>query len=103
MGQERRVLRIGGPVQRVNVGALGLWREDRAGARFYAEAQHSELAGLVGLAAGWQVNTLGHHGPQFTLSLGPVYARSATVLGQGTDFELGVILKYPWTIWLGSQ
>lgn len=87
----------------LNLGLLGLWRMDGAGARLYAEAQHSELAGLVGLAAGWQANTLGYHGPQFTLSLGPLYARSATSLKQGTDVELGVIFKYPWTIWLGSR
>jgi len=87
----------------INVGVLGLWREDRSGARFYAEAQHSELAGLVGLAAGWQATTLGHHGPQLTLSLGPLYVRSATSLEQGTDFELGAIFKYPWTVWLGSR
>ncbi|MCS6899939.1 MAG: hypothetical protein RMJ98_09795 [Myxococcales bacterium] len=87
----------------MNLGALALWRKDKVGARFYGEVQHSELGGFLGFAAGWQVNTLGQHDPQITLSLGPMYARSSTDLGHGTDVEIGAVLKYPWTIWLGSR
>lgn len=87
----------------LNVGALRVLRDDASRFRFYTEAQYSPFHGLLGLSGGWLVDSDGGKGPQLTLNLGPLYARSSTRLGDGTHFEMGAIFKIPIHFWVSSR
>lgn len=87
----------------LNVGALRVLRDDRSRFRFYTEAQYSPFHGILGVSGGLLVDSDGGKGPQFTLNLGPLYARASTRLGDGTDFEMGAIFKIPIHFWVSSR
>ena len=68
----------------------------------YAELQWAE-DGMVGFAGGVAVDTRsGRRGPQFTGFVGPLYLRSTTLLSDGTDLEIGIMVKLP-AVWVWSR
>lgn len=69
--------------------------------RLYGELQYSEE--LTYLALGWAYSPLlERSGPQVTVGWTMFYARSSTMLGYGTDFTGGIVIKIP-TVWTWSK
>jgi len=42
-------------------------------------------------------------GPQATLTVGPFYARSTTILSAGTAVEVGIVFKLPVVVYQRSR
>ncbi len=80
------------PLNGINLGATLLSSHAPLERQLYAEIQHTNR--LVGAAVGWTWNPVTNaHGPQATLSYGPIYARGGWLPGQAGTLEFGLALK----------
>lgn len=69
----------------------------------YAELQVSNSL-LYSLAGGWAYDVdRKESGPQATLTVGPFYARSTTILSAGTAVEVGIVFKLPVVVYQRSR
>lgn len=79
----------------INLGWTGGTSERVSTNAGYIEVEASNRL-LYSIAGGWAYDApRGRSGPQATLSVGPFYARTTTMLGSGTAIELGVVIKVP--------
>lgn len=85
----------------LNLGANLVTREHTGPSTTYAELQYHDL--FTGIAAGWAWDPrLALSGPQVTAFAGPLYLRSTTLLGAGTDVQIGLFFKLP-AVWVWSR
>ena len=69
----------------------------------YAELQVANSL-LYSLAGGWAYDVdRKESGPQATLTVGPFYARSTTILSAGTAVEVGIVFKLPVVVYQRSR
>jgi hypothetical protein len=80
------------PLTGINLGYTALTSDDALRHQLYAELQHTR--DLVGIALGWTYQPVtAAHGPQATLSYGPVYLRGGLLPGTAGTVEIGFALK----------